>query len=391
MAPRRNRRGGVEDLWRKADGTPAARDGRGKRWRARWVDDTGRERARAFARKVDAQRWIDTQTSALVTGTYADPNDRTTIAAVADAFLASQGHLKESTLYEYKSLERALIRPTWGARRVNEVRRTAVEAWLASLVDAGKSGSRVRQAGRLLSQIMEHARTDRLIAVNPCEGVKLPRERKARPDHYLTAAQVWALSGAAGDRWGLVVRALAFTGLRWGELAALTAGDVDLERSRLTVSKAYSDIGGRMVLGSTKNHETRWVPLPSGLFAELRPLVASRAADELLFQRDGGPVRASYFLRTVIRPAAKGCAGIPDEFVTHDLRHTAASLAIRGGVHVKTLQRMLGHKTATLTLDRYGHLFPDDLDAAGMVMDSAAYPLRTCGNEETRQPGHIAA
>lgn len=387
MAQRRNRRAGVEDLWRRSDGTPSARHGRGRRWRARWVDDAGQERTRAFERKVDAQKWIDDQTSKLVTGVYADPNNRTTVAVVADGFLGSQGHLKERTRYEYRSLANALILPKWGQVRVNEIRRSLVESWLAGLVNEGKSGSRVRQAGRLFSQIMDYARADRLITLNPCADVKLPREHKARADHYLTTEQVWALSEAVGERWAVLARTLAFTGLRWGELSALTVSDVDLERRRFTVSKAYSDMGGRIVLGSTKNHETRWVPIPAGLGREIRPLVKGREPGALLFHRDGAPIPASYFLRTVLRPAVKSVKGIPDEFVTHDLRHTAASLAIRGGVHVKTLQRMLGHKTATLTLDRYGHLFPDDLDAAGRIMDSAAYPLRTGSKKITGRSG----
>ena len=56
----------------------------------------------------------------------------------------------------------------------------------------------------------------------------------------------------------------------------------------------------------------------------------------------------------------------------HDLRHTCASLAISAGANVKVVQRLLGHKTAVLTLDRYGHLFPDDLDAVADAFDAAA-------------------
>jgi integrase len=61
----------------------------------------------------------------------------------------------------------------------------------------------------------------------------------------------------------------------------------------------------------------------------------------------------------------------------HDLRHTRASLAISAGANVKVVQRLLGHKTAVLTLDRYGHLFPDDLDAVADAFGSAADRLRT--------------
>lgn len=388
---RRNRRSGVEDLWKKRNGAPTARDGRGLRWRARIVDDDGQERTRAFRIRPEAVLWVNEQTTRLGTGTYADPNIRTTVSVVTDGFLASQGHLKERTRYEYRSLAKAMILPKWGERRVNDIRRSEVEAWLAVLVEGGKSGSRVRQAGRLLSQIMEYARADRMIATNPVAGVKLPRERKERPDHYLTAEQVWELSDAVGEPWDVLVRTLGFTGLRWGELSALTVSDIDFERQRFMVSKAYSDIGGRLVLGSTKTHEARWVPIPAGLGQELGEAVEGRPGASLVFHRGGEPVSSAYFLRSILRPAAESVKGIPDALVTHDLRHTAASLAIRGGVHVKTLQRMLGHKTATLTLDRYGHLFADDLDAAGVVMDALAYRLRTGTKKKTGKPSKKVA
>jgi integrase len=73
--------------------------------------------------------------------------------------------------------------------------------------------------------------------------------------------------------------------------------------------------------------------------------------------------------------AVEGCSGVR----LHDLRHTCASLAIRSGANVKVVQRLLGLKTAVLTLDRYGHLFPDDLDAIADAFDSAADGLRTIG------------
>lgn len=66
--------------------------------------------------------------------------------------------------------------------------------------------------------------------------------------------------------------------------------------------------------------------------------------------------------------AVDGCGGVR----LHDLRHTCASLAISSGANVKVVQRLLGHKTAVLTLDRYGHLLPDDLDAVATAFDAAA-------------------
>jgi integrase len=92
-------------------------------------------------------------------------------------------------------------------------------------------------------------------------------------------------------------------------------------------------------------------------------------------RRGGGYLTLGQARYTFAKAAAvvDGCAGVR----LHDLRHTCASLAISAGANVKVVQRLLGHKTATLTLDRYGHLFPDDLDAVADAFESAADALRT--------------
>lgn len=103
---RRNRRAGVEDRWTKtvrdAEGNtqavPSASHSKGKRWRARYVDSDGHEVARGFARKVDAQKWIDDVTSTIVTGSYVAPGAGTvTVGEVHEQWLSTFGHLKETT------------------------------------------------------------------------------------------------------------------------------------------------------------------------------------------------------------------------------------------------------------------------------------------------------
>ena len=126
-----------------------------------------------------------------------------------------------------------------------------------------------------------------------------------------------------------------------------------------------------LVEGPTKNHSSRAVPVPKFLARLLETEIAGRDSCALVFpsRRDGvltlGEGRYWFDKATA---AVDGCAGLR----LHDLRHTCASLAIRAGANVKVVQRLLGHKTATLTLDRYGHLFPDDLDAVADAFDAAA-------------------
>lgn len=222
---------------------------------------------------------------------------------------------------------------------------------------------------RVFSQIMAWAVRDSRIATNPADGVRLPRP--AVPDHrYLTHEQVAALAERCGT-YGVVVRFLAYTGLRWGELAALKVGRVDHVRRRAMVAESVTEVNGELVWGNPKTHERRAVPLPRFLAGEVAPLLNGRAAGDLVFTApQGGVLRVRNFRRGVFDRAVREVG--PDGFHPHELRHTAASLAIASGADVKVVQQMLGHKAATMTLDLYGHLFPDRLDEIADRMDLAA-------------------
>ncbi|WAX79512.1 tyrosine-type recombinase/integrase [Streptomyces sp. KMM 9044] len=118
-----------------------------------------------------------------------------------------------------------------------------------------------------------------------------------------------------------------------------------------------------------KNHERRSVPIPRFLAEELKPHVEGRDEDELLFTApQGGPLRARNFRQRLFAPAVVKAGPGHLKVTPHKLRHTAASLAIASGADVNVVQTMLGHKSATLTLDTYGHLFPDRLDEVSKKM-----------------------
>lgn len=146
---------------------------------------------------------------------------------------------------------------------------------------------------------------------------------------------------------------------------------MDLLRRRLEVVEAVADVGGHLVFGEPKSHQSRSVPIPRFLVDDLAVHMAGRGSEEMVFTAArGGVLRVHRFRRgTFDRAAASlGLGGL----VPHELRHTAASLAISAGASVKGVQSMLGHASATLTLDRYGHLFGDELDSVADRLDVAA-------------------
>ena len=337
------------------------------RWRARYRDAAGTEHARHFARKVDAQRWLDDVTSSVVTGTYTDP--RTSSVTLADwsaTWLKGQVHLKATGRTRVEGIVRLYIVPRWGTTRLRDVSHADVQTWVTELLSGDLSASSVQRTHGLLSQMLDLAVRDRRLPANPAKGVKLPRKLpKAR--RFLTANQVEALVVEC-EPYGLAVRFLAYTGLRWGEMAALRVRDVDPLRRRMHIARSVTEDNGRLIFDTTKTGEERTVPLPPFLAEQVAAAAAGKGPDDLVFEGTrGGVLRNGNFNRRTFGPAAIAI-GEP-RLTPHGLRHTAASLAIAAGANVKVVQQMLGHATASMTLDLYGHLFPDQLDDVADRLD----------------------
>ncbi len=233
----------------------------------------------------------------------------------------------------------------------------------------GLSASRVIQAHQVVSQVLRYAVKAKHLPANPAERIDLPRKHDVE-QKYLTHEQLHRLAVASG-RFRTFVLVLGYCGLRFGEVAALRVGNVDLKARRIRVRRSVTNVTGTgSVEGATKNHSARTVPVPKFLVPLLETEIGERGETELLFPWRRGGYLTEGEVRWVFDPAAKTVG--QDGLTPHELRHTCASLAIAAGANVKVLQTLLGHKTATLTLDRYGHLFPDDLGRIADAFDAAA-------------------
>ena len=162
---------------------------------------------------------------------------------------------------------------------------------------------------------------------------------------------------------------LAYAGLRWGELVALTVRRVDLLRRRLEIVEAITEVHGKVIVGTTKNHQRRSVPIPRFLADELAIQLAGKAPGDLVFTtpRAGCSATQTSGPGSGTRHRTRRAASAD----LHELRHTAASLAVAAGANVKAVQQMLGHASAAMTLDVYAGLFADDLDAVADQLDRA--------------------
>jgi len=223
--------------------------------------------------------------------------------------------------------------------------------------------------------VLDHAVRDGRLERNPArfDAVGrvnyLPPLRLMTEHRYLTAPRLREVAAACGDYETLILL-MGTTGLRWGEATALTVRDVDWLRRRVRVTKAHVEDNGAIRIDTPKNHEARSVPLTSLMTEKLSLLVQGRGDGELLFTSpNGDPLRNANFHSRTWDPARQA-AGEPDLRI-HDLRHTAASLAVAAGANVKAVQQMLGHASAQMTLDRYAGLFDSQLDDVADKMDEA--------------------
>jgi len=345
------------------------------RWRARYRDAAGKEHAKHFTRKIDAQRWLDETTASVVTGTYVDPNaGRITVYEYAEQWRSAQVH-REGTVVQVEGILRRHVYPVLGERPISSVLPSDVQALVKRLSTTPREGSRrplspatVGVAHRVLSAIFKSAVADRRIASSPCVGTRLPKvdKRKVEP---ISTEYVRALVTAIPERYkGLVLLAVG-TGMRQGEVFGLTLDRVDFLRRALTVDRQLVGISGRVpFFGPPKTAASvRVIPLPTVVVDALAAHLANFPTEDLIFTNEsGGMIRRSNF-GTMWRRVTKsvGLEGLH----FHDLRHYYASLLIRHGESVKTVQARLGHANAAETLDTYSHLWPDSDDRTREAVD----------------------
>ncbi|WP_231373813.1 tyrosine-type recombinase/integrase [Nocardia sp. 348MFTsu5.1] len=157
-------------------------------------------------------------------------------------------------------------------------------------------------------------------------------------------------------------------------MAALRPRDFDMPRRRVDINRAVTEANG-LVWGNPKDHERRSVPFPVALIDDLEALMAHKGRDDLVFTNSrGGLLRVSNYRPRYFAVAVAACQKDDPTFPTitpHDLRHTAASLAVSAGANVLGVQRMLEHAKASMTLDVYSDLFDSDLDAVAGALDVA--------------------
>lgn len=338
------------------------------RWRAEYRDAAGGRHGRTFDRKADGARWAADGEARVRRGRHADPRaSRQPLGELAERWWAARVVEATTQATDRGRLDKHVL-PEWGRWPVESITTSAVQGWVRRLSRDELGAWSVRSCYNILSSIMETARLDGLIPDNPCRSVGLPAKPPGR-EVWLSQDEVDGIAAAMDRRPGAaefdraVLYGLAYTGLRWGELAGLTRRRIDPMMRHLDVVETLIEVRGVFsVKDYPKGRRRRRVPIPPDLAEiwseHLRQHPAGR--DDMIFR----PVTLGYrwgrspalsrhrWPRVAFKPAVAAALG-RDDVHPHDLRHSYASWLAEGGRPVTEIAALIGDTVQTA--QRYLH------------------------------------
>lgn len=293
----------------------------------------------------------------------------------------------------YSDLSRRHLEPEpFGATRLDRLKPIDVEALILAIRSQTKPGkatdddedepapvrkyadSTIRNIYAVLRQALDTAVRDGLIAKNPVASVQRPGVARQEAQHLPADDVVAVLAAAEGLRYADALRLIAATGLRRGEALGLTWAQVDLDAGTLKVTATAGRVGKQLLISSPKTERSRrTIPLSPGVVTMLRTHRKAQLEERmraanlwmdhgLVFTTElGKPVEGTSVLRDLKLAATK--AGVSGATV-HTLRHSAATLWLEGGVHIRAVADLLGHSSISVTGDVYAHVTDDTARAA---------------------------
>lgn len=364
----------------------------GGRWQARWRDSTGKQHAKRFDRKIDAETHERAMRSAVAGGTDPAPAAaKITVRAWADEWITGARNLSYRGRGTYEEALNGYVLPALGDLPLRRLTAEAIDEFITAELAQGLAPSTVHRHYRTIRRMCNVAVARRRLVVNPCgEVTPPPLERAAM--RILTPTEIDALWHVLGERYRAWLHVACYTGIRWSEGVGLRRSRID--GARITVMEQLTLRDGIWTRDKPKSAAgVRSITMSAFLVDELAGHVdrwSLDGPDGLVFpNRAGQPMRSSNFSGMVFKPAcvkaglgqllvdettgARTHIGVPR---IHDLRHTSAALAIKAGAHPKALQVRMGHTKITTTLDTYGHLFDEMDDQIAVDLDKIRATVR---------------
>jgi integrase len=388
MAYKRAQRSGVEDKWHRTDGkgvpcrnprhgklgtqVESAKHDVGKRWRARYVDPSGKEVEKSFDVKAEAEAWRSQRMADIAKGSYVAPKDAVmTFDAWADQWVAAYNG-RESTVRQAK-VHLKVLREEFGPLTLAEIKPSMVKTWTVKLKDHYRP-STIYALYRRLSHVLDDAVYDGYLARNPCSRRIAPPTGRAE-QFCPTTEEAWQLYDAFPEHLRVAVLLGAFAGLRVAEAVALRIEDVDFVRGVVFPKQQWAQNGPIEL--KTKGSSAP-IPIPRELTLMLSASVQQFPGPTLVTDGKGKSV-GPWVVEREVR-AARGAMKL-NGLHFHCLRHHLATLLINDGCDVKTVQNRMRHGSAKTTLDVYGHMW-DDKDETTRAAIGGAIAARAASSTD---------
>jgi integrase len=344
--------------------TKTDRYGKGLRWRVEWRDHTDTKRRKSFENKALAEDFLTDIRAEQKAGVYRGPQTSETIAELVDMYI-EQKSLKPSTVGMLREKTRNLFTPAFGKRAASSLTRRDIQEFVnRSKLDY--SPTTIRNSYRVLAGVLKWARNEGIIHTTPCVGIELPKQERTliRP---LTQEQVLAISETMPEPFQSMALFAAATGLRIGELRAVTWDRIDLDKKTITVDRQLDNAAKFCSPKTSSSYRViRLGDETINRIVQLRDEVGEGGPDRFVFSYGDRPIS-----RTVAsqwwRKARNKYPDIGSGF--HQLRHFHASQLIAMGLSPVSVASRLGHKNAVETLETYAHLWEGEDDRMARAGD----------------------
>lgn len=345
---------------------PAYKDKKRGTWYASfyyttWQGERKLKRKRGFARKKDAE---DYEREFLRKG---QQSSDMTFASLVEIYLDDmRPRLRESTMQNKEYLINTRVLPFFRDLPINKITAAHVRKWQAGLLDADLAATYIKTIHNQVSAIFNYACRYYGLPENPARVAGSIGKKKAGSMKFWTVEQFNKFIVCVEKfpaRVGLST--LFWTGMRIGELLALTPADVDLDARKISITKSYQFLQGREVVTEPKTPKSkRTIEIPVKLASLLQSYIATLyepTPEDRLF-----PYNKSWFHRQM----QQGCEAAGMEKIRlHDLRHSHASMLINMGYPVLLVSERLGHEDVQTTLQTYSHLYQKTSSEAVQKMD----------------------
>ena len=258
--------------------------------------------------------------------------------------------IKAQTEQRYKSYVKRFSH-FFDGEYIKKITASDIERFLQSMVLEGFSTKTIKDQASIVKQIIRYAIIKGYTKENPAQYITPPKGKAKVIREALTDDDVKKIKSDRFSDFGKIAYFLLYTGLRKGELLALTYGDIDYKNATISINKSVEHIGNKPRISTTKTQAgVRLVPLPD----VLRPIVkqGKHKNTDLIFSEDGELMHKSYFREHWIRH----CKSIGIDATPHQLRHTYATMLFEWNISEKDAQSIMGHSDISITHNIYTHI-----------------------------------